>query len=102
MDQSHGFVRRGFFRRFVTKGKTIELSDLPGYLLEAPVTRSWQLQFPMNLDAWLADYERTMSVDALDQCGGVQVAAAVLLGISERSLWHGVKKYSIRFSTKSI
>ena len=86
----------------VTKGETIELSDLPGYLLEVPVTRSWQLQFPANLDARLADYERKMIVDALDQCGGVQVAAAVLLGISERSLWHRVKKYSIRFSTKSI
>ncbi|MCG6943061.1 MAG: sigma-54 dependent transcriptional regulator [Thiohalocapsa sp.] len=49
-----------------------------------------------GLDGWLADAERRMIVSALAQCDGVQVKAARLLGITERSLWHRLKKLDIR------
>jgi transcriptional regulator with PAS, ATPase and Fis domain len=49
-----------------------------------------------GLDNWLATVERDMIVEALKETGGVQVQAARLLGISERSLWHRVKKLDIR------
>jgi len=49
-----------------------------------------------GLDNWLTSVERDMIVEALKETGGVQVQAARLLGISERSLWHRVKKLDIR------
>jgi transcriptional regulator with PAS, ATPase and Fis domain len=41
-----------------------------------------------GLDNWLGNVEREMIVNALKRTSGVQVQAARLLGISERSLWH--------------
>ena len=49
-----------------------------------------------GLDGWLAEAERRLIVQALDQCNGVQVQAARMLGISERSLWHRLKKLDIQ------
>jgi len=49
-----------------------------------------------GLDGWLGDTERQLIVQALDASDGVQAQAARLLGISERSLWHRLKKYDIR------
>jgi DNA-binding NtrC family response regulator len=49
-----------------------------------------------GLDAWLDDLERRAIVEALSQSEGVQVQAARRLRISERSLWHRVKKLGIR------
>ncbi|EXJ16564.1 sigma-54-dependent transcriptional regulator [Imhoffiella purpurea] len=49
-----------------------------------------------GLDDWLAEAERRRIVQALEQTDGIQVQAARLLGISERSLWHRLKKLDIR------
>ena len=49
-----------------------------------------------GLDGWLAGAERRLIVEALNQCDGVQAQAARVLGISERSLWHRLKKLDIR------
>ena len=49
-----------------------------------------------GLDGWLGDAERRLIMQALDAADGVQAQAARLLGISERSLWHRLKKYDIR------
>lgn len=51
-----------------------------------------------DLDLRIKDYERRMIVDALRRCGGVQVKAATLLGIKERSLWHRIKKHQINIA----
>jgi DNA-binding NtrC family response regulator len=48
-----------------------------------------------TLDDALADIERKLIRDALRHTGGVQTRAAKLLGITERSLWHRVKKLGI-------
>ena len=51
-----------------------------------------------DLDLRIKDYERKMIVDALRRSGGVQVKAAGLLGIKERSLWHRIKKHQINIA----
>ena len=47
------------------------------------------------LDERLADIEKGMIIEALTRVGGVQVKAAGVLGINQRSLWHRIKKHQI-------
>jgi len=82
-------------------GMLIERDDLPdkvnrggGELLRD--RDELALVMENGLDNWLAAAERDLIVEALKETGGVQVQAARLLGISERSLWHRVKKLDIR------
>ncbi len=56
--------------------------------------------FPLDLDRRLEDLERELIMQALEESGGVQVKAAELLGISERSIWHRVKKLGIAVLNK--
>ncbi len=49
----------------------------------------------MSLDDQLAEIEKAMIIDALRRTKGVQVQAAKILGIKERSLWHRIKKHNI-------
>jgi len=51
-----------------------------------------------NLDHWLEEVERRAILDALAQCKGVQAHAAKRLGVSERSLWHRIKKLNIQIN----
>jgi DNA-binding NtrC family response regulator len=48
-----------------------------------------------SLDDLLGGIERQAIEDALKRTGGVQKRAARLLRVTERSLWHRVKKYGI-------
>ena len=48
-----------------------------------------------SLDSTIADVEKQIIIDTLRDTGGVQSKAARLLGISERSLWHRVKKLNV-------
>jgi len=48
-----------------------------------------------NLDQTLAGIEKQLIIEALRETGGVQSKAAKDLGITERSLWHRVKKLNI-------
>ncbi len=52
-----------------------------------------------NLDAQIDALEKGMILEALKKAGGVQVRAAALLGIKERSLWHRIAKHRIDVST---
>ncbi|SDU10418.1 sigma-54 interaction domain-containing protein [Desulfobacula phenolica] len=49
----------------------------------------------LSLDETLIEFEKTMICEALKSTGGVQVKAANILGIKQRSLWNRVKKYKI-------
>ncbi len=49
----------------------------------------------LSIDDQLRTMEKRMIVEALKKAEGVQVRAAELLGIDQRSLWHRVKKHSI-------
>mgnify|MGYP000232918151 CR=1 FL=1 len=53
------------------------------------------LPFKGSLDEHLARVEKDMIQRALKLSGGIQVRAASLLGIKDRSLWHRVKKHGI-------
>ncbi|MFP4517020.1 MAG: sigma-54 interaction domain-containing protein [Desulfovibrionales bacterium] len=52
----------------------------------------------VTLDDKIADMEKSMIMAALSKTGGVQVQAAKMLGIKERSLWHRIRKYDIDVS----
>jgi transcriptional regulator with PAS, ATPase and Fis domain len=53
----------------------------------------------ISLDEKLNRFEKELIIDALRKTGGVQVKAADLLGINQRSLWHRIKKLQIDIST---
>lgn len=83
------------------KGDTISAQDLPHTILRstgaAPVADSCLDNMgSSDLDVWLESVERRAILQALEQCGGVQAQAARRLGISERSLWHRIKKLKIQ------
>lgn len=52
------------------------------------------------LDEAVSAFEKELILKALHKTGGIQSHAAQLLGITERSIWHRIKKYAI--DTESI
>jgi two-component system NtrC family response regulator len=78
----------------VARKERIDVQDLPPYLFERSGEAKSQ-GLPTNLDEELERIERSHLVEALRQAEGVQVKAAEMLGITERSFWHRVKKYAI-------
>ncbi|TCJ11537.1 sigma-54-dependent Fis family transcriptional regulator [Parasulfuritortus cantonensis] len=81
------------------RGERIEVDDLPervrGETGAAPVNVAAG-PGAEGLDAWLEESERRAIVAALAASAGVQAHAARWLGISERSLWHRIKKLDIK------
>jgi transcriptional regulator with PAS, ATPase and Fis domain len=75
----------------------ITLDDLPLHLRGGYVLTSASYS-DKSLDEAISELERKMIVDALKQTRGLQAKAAKLLGISERSIWYRIKKYSIDVS----
>ena len=84
-------------------GEWIDVTDLPNAIL-GDVSHAGAADVALeslsggNLDNWLADVERQAISQALAACHGVQAHAAKKLGISERSLWHRIKKLGIQIS----
>jgi two-component system response regulator AtoC len=99
-------LRNAIERSLLTcQGKLISVNDLPDkvHTRHAPITTPAGELADLgeaNLDEWLAETERNIIMQALNECDGVQVNAARLLGISERSLWHRVKKLNIQVERK--
>ena len=79
----------------VARGASVEVDDLPAYLFDRRDGKPVTPETTQDLDAELARIERQIILDALGKTGGVQITAAELLGISERSLWHRIKKLGI-------
>ena len=84
----------------MSEGSSIQPEDLPNaiqaaYLKGANLPRTMTLSSEQSLDDLLTHYERQLIEEALRKSRGVQVKAASLLHIKERSLWHRVKKHSI-------
>ena len=85
------------------KGEWIEPTDLPNTLLEEVDNSGSVAALPaglgeQDLDSWLEEVERGVILQALAQSNGVQAQAARTLGISERSLWHRIKKLKIQIN----
>jgi two-component system, NtrC family, response regulator AtoC len=84
------------------KGSEIDVADLPQTILtrvgRATGTSFIEKMKNGDLDNWLEEIERQAILEALDECSGVQAHAAKRLGISERSLWHRIKKLNIQIN----
>ena len=85
----------------VTKTPAIDVQDLPRDLFEAAPRARQRDKLPQDLDAELDQVERAWLVEALRRSDGVQVQAAKLLGIAERSLWHRLKKLGIKVTKRT-
>ena len=72
--------------------------------LEGTLARSRNVPiFPVDLAHKMEELERELILQALVETGGVQVKAAELLNISERSMWHRIKKLGVNIRvTKEI
>jgi two-component system, NtrC family, response regulator AtoC len=85
----------------VNDGDVLALSSFPPPI--RPVEPSagstgsarWETLQNLTLDEKVAQLERAFVMDALARANGVQAAAARLLGVTERSVWHLVKKHRI-------
>lgn len=86
----------------LTKGDTVTELDLPRHLFTPAPPPSTGPRFPLDLDEELARLERELIITALNRTDGVQVNAAMLLGINERSLWHRIKKYGIHIARRAM
>ncbi len=84
----------------LSENGVIELHHLPEALLKQN-SRNVVNKFndDMPLDAKLELMEKEIIVDALRKTKGIQVQAADILGINQRSLWHRIKKYNIEINT---
>jgi transcriptional regulator with GAF, ATPase, and Fis domain len=79
------------------RGSRIEPSDLPAEV-RGPFSLSAYgngADAPFSIDTRLRDMEKAMILEALRRANGLQVKAAEILGINQRSLWHRVKKHGI-------
>jgi two-component system response regulator AtoC len=82
----------------VNDGDVLALTSFPPPIrpAEPPAgTARWDTLQNLSLDEKVAHLERAFVVEALARAGGVQAAAARLLGVTERSVWHLVKKHRI-------
>ncbi|MDE0853249.1 MAG: sigma-54 dependent transcriptional regulator [Nevskia sp.] len=84
----------------VAKGDSVDAGDLPQDLFTRSDSTSESVRIPSSLDAELERLERGFIVEALQRTAGVQVKAAELLGVSERSLWHRIKKLGISIAKR--
>jgi transcriptional regulator with GAF, ATPase, and Fis domain len=86
----------------VNDGDVLALSSFPPPIRPseppAGAAARWEALQNLTLDEKVAHLERAFVVDALARAGGVQAAAARLLGVTERSVWHLVKKHRIEVS----
>jgi two-component system response regulator AtoC len=82
----------------VNDAEVLELASLPAPIRPNGPTAlagRWDGLHDLTLDEKVAQLERAFVLEALAKSGGVQAAAARLLGITERSVWHLVKKHRI-------
>ncbi len=78
----------------LTERETIEPQHLPEIVCrQGSIEKTTNINVP--LDDRLIIMEKEMIISALKMTGGVQVKAANILGINQRSLWHRIKKLEI-------
>jgi two-component system response regulator AtoC len=80
----------------VARGVSVDVPDLPRYVFEGGAKEAGSPRIPSDLDAELERIETEFILEALRKTEGVQVKAAALLGVSERSLLHRIKKLGIK------
>jgi DNA-binding NtrC family response regulator len=74
----------------------IEPRNLPEIILrQSSMPMLNNLKENMSLNQKIEMIEKEMIISALMKTGGIQIRAAHLLGINQRSLWHRIKKLNI-------
>jgi transcriptional regulator with GAF, ATPase, and Fis domain len=63
--------------------------------VSAQVYQSPESTQAKSIDERIEEVEKGLIIEALNRSGGVQVKAAEILGINQRSLWHRIKKLGI-------
>lgn len=81
----------------LTETGTIEPIHLPLHVAGVITADSLHEQSidSLTVDDRLDEVEKGLIIEALTRTGGVQVKAAEILGINQRSLWHRIKKHGI-------
>jgi transcriptional regulator with PAS, ATPase and Fis domain len=81
----------------LSQGQEIVVNHLP-----ESITQLFQNAFienedekDLSIDDKLKEIEKGVIIDALKKTNGIQIRAAELMGINQRSLWHRIKKYQI-------
>jgi transcriptional regulator with PAS, ATPase and Fis domain len=67
--------------------------DLTAQVLQHPESTQ------SSIDKRLEEIEKGLIIEALNRSGGIQVKAAEILGINQRSLWHRIKKLGVDVET---
>jgi len=80
-----------------SEGDELDTNDLPAEVLSGSIVAASAVRTGTDdsLPDTMERIERRILIDTLRGAGGVQAAAARRLGISERSMWHKVKKHGI-------
>jgi len=80
----------------LTETGVIEPAHLPAHLTGVMAGRQENGKTDsLGIDERISEIEKGMIIEALIRTGGVQVRAAEILGINQRSLWHRIKKHGI-------
>jgi transcriptional regulator with PAS, ATPase and Fis domain len=79
----------------MSDGEMIEEHHLQAIIAKGPSLETSTEIGSLSIDDQLRTMEKRMIIEALKKAEGVQVRAAEILGIDQRSLWHRVKKHSI-------
>jgi transcriptional regulator with GAF, ATPase, and Fis domain len=82
-------------RASVIADEVIEPPHLPTEIRKSDGASAERTDDGKSLDERLGEIERGIIIEAMTRAGGVQVKAAQILGINQRSLWHRIKKYGI-------
>ncbi len=77
----------------------IDVHHLPENIRQGNDKIYSSLKNDVPLDERMKLLEKEIIINALKESGGVQVKAANLLGINQRSLWHRIKKFEIDVGT---
>jgi transcriptional regulator with GAF, ATPase, and Fis domain len=86
----------------LTDTESIEPPQLPDHItgvIPNHVLQNPESSLSRPIDDRLDEVEKGLIIEALSRMGGVQVKAAELLGINQRSLWHRIKKLGIDVET---
>lgn len=79
----------------LTEDGVIEPAHLPATITDVMTGQIFAESGSLTIDDRLDEIEKGLIIEALNRTVGVQVKAAELLGINQRSLWHRIKKHEI-------
>jgi transcriptional regulator with GAF, ATPase, and Fis domain len=81
----------------LSQGQEIAITHLPENITRMfnhPLIKN-EDEKTLSIDDKLKKIEKGIIIDALKKTNGIQIRAAELMGINQRSLWHRIKKYQI-------